>query len=67
MFPFRCSRNQLGSQIRQYPLVEGTAGRGREEGSTDVQITYRFDPPAQESEVDLFVSAVPNPVGYFSP
>ena len=35
-------------------------------GSAEVQLTYRFDPPAQENDEDLFVGDLPTSVGYFS-
>jgi hypothetical protein len=52
-------------------LVKGiTVGEKREDGHTEIRVTYRFDPPgvAEGRDVeDGVVGDVPNSVGYFSP
>jgi site-specific DNA recombinase len=46
-------------------LVAGiSAGKRHEDGSTEVRITYRFDPPDGADEGGAFVGALPNPTPF---
>jgi site-specific DNA recombinase len=46
-------------------LVTGiSAGKRREDGSTEVRITYRFDPPDGADNGESFVGVLPNPTPF---
>ena len=47
-------------------LVEGIKiGEKREDGNTEISITYRFDPPDARDSEDIVVGSVPNTTGFF--
>jgi hypothetical protein len=61
-----CSRSKASARRQLVRLLVAgiSAGKRREDKSTEVRITYRFDPPDEAAYGDAFVDALPNPTAF---